>query len=129
MLTLNVLETKITVFFMLPASWSTDISSFYYSDINLFLIDYTCCKLCNIWLLLFENNSRSYYYIGALHWRKNIVVVVTQDRVIDDNWAIPEKARQGRELKTYFFETPLEFLGFLLYPWKFQTKQGLTFLM
>ena len=23
---------------------------------------------------------------------------------------------------TYFFEKPLELLGFLLYPWKFQTK-------
>ena len=48
---------------MRPASWSTDI--FYYSDINLFLIDYGCCKLCDIWLLLFENNSRSYHYEGG----------------------------------------------------------------
>ena len=74
-----------TVFFTWPASWGTDISLFYYSDINLFLIDYACCKLCNIWLLLFENNSRSYHYSGASHWRKNIVAVITQDRVIDDN--------------------------------------------
>ena len=44
---------------MRPASWSDDKSSFYYSDINLFLIDDTWCKLCNIWLLLCENNSRS----------------------------------------------------------------------
>ena len=44
---------------MWPASLSTDISSFYYSDINLFLIDYTWCKLYNIWLLRCENNSRS----------------------------------------------------------------------
>ena len=27
--------------------------------ILMFLIDYTRCKLCNIWLLLFESNSRS----------------------------------------------------------------------
>ena len=39
-------------------------------------------------------------------------------------WAIPEKKTGG--LRTYVFETPLEFLGFLLYQWKFQTKQGFT---
>ena len=39
----------------------------------------------NIWLLLFENDFRSYHYTGALKWRKSIVVVVTQDRVIADN--------------------------------------------
>ena len=61
------------------------ISLFYYSDSNLFVIDYAYCKLCNIWLLLFENNSRSYHYTGASHWRKNIVAVITQDRLIDSN--------------------------------------------
>ena len=71
--------------FTWPASWSTDISSFCYSDIDLFFIDYACCKLCNTWLLLFENNSRSYHSTWASHWRKNIVAVITQDRVIDDN--------------------------------------------
>ena len=70
---------------MRPASWSHDIYSFYYSDINLFLIDYACCKLCNIWLLLFENIARNYHYTGPLHWRKSIVAVITQDRMIDDN--------------------------------------------
>ena len=78
-------KTKTTVFYILYYSGCTDISSFNYSDINLFLIDYACCKLCNVWLLLFENNSRSYHYSGASHWRKNIVAVITQDRVIDDN--------------------------------------------
>ena len=40
-------------------------------------------------------------------------------------WAIPEKRTGG--LRTYVFEPPpLEFLGFLLYQWKFQTKQGFT---
>ena len=37
-------KIKTTVFFMWPASWSNYISSFYYSDINLFLIHYACCK-------------------------------------------------------------------------------------
>ena len=61
------------------------ISLFYYSNVNLFLIDYVCCKLCNIWLLLFENNSRSYHYTGASYRRKIIVAVITQDRAINDN--------------------------------------------
>ena len=59
--------------------WSPDISSFYCSDINLFLIDYVWCKLCNKWWLLFENNSMSLTLEG------NLVAVITQDRVIDDN--------------------------------------------
>ena len=74
-----------TVFIMWPASWSTDISSFHYSDINLFLINCTCCKLCNRWLLFFENNPRSCHYTEASHWRKDIVAVITQDRMINDN--------------------------------------------
>ena len=78
-------KIKTTVFFMWPASWSPDISSFYYSDMNLVLIGYACCKLCKIWLLLLENNSRNYHYTGASHWKKKIVAVITQDRVIDDN--------------------------------------------
>ena len=40
-------------------------------------------------------------------------------------WAIPEKKKQGG-LRTYVFENPLKFLGFLLYQLKFQTKQGFT---
>ena len=74
-----------TTFFMRPASSSTDISLFYFSDINLLLIDYGCCKLSNIWLLLFENSSRSYHYTGASHLRKNIVAVITQARLTDGN--------------------------------------------
>ena len=62
---------------MSSASWRIGIYSFYYSDINLFLTDYACCKLCNIWLLLFESNFRSYHYAGASHWRKSIVAVIT----------------------------------------------------
>ena len=78
-------KIKRTVFFMWPASWRTTISSCYYSDINLFLIDYVWFKLCNTWLLLFKNNSRSYHCTGAWHWKKNIVAVITQDKVIEDN--------------------------------------------
>ena len=78
-------KIKTTVFSMWPASSSTDISSFYCSDINLFLIDYTWCKLCNIRLLLFENNSRSINIQELNTGGKEIVAVITQGRVIDDN--------------------------------------------
>ena len=64
---------------MWPTSWSPDISSFYCSDINLFLTDYAWCKLCKKWLLLFDSNTRS------LTLEENIVAVITQDRLIDDN--------------------------------------------
>ena len=39
------------------------------------------------------------------------------------HWAIPEKSKHGG-LRIYVFENPLEFFIFLLYPWKFQTKQS-----
>ena len=52
-------KIKTTVFFMWLASWRTDISSFYCSDINLFLIDYAWCKLSNKWLLLYGSNCMS----------------------------------------------------------------------
>ena len=71
------------IFFTWTASWSVNINSFYYSDTNLLLIDYACCKLCNIWLLIFENSSTSYHYMEASHWR--LVAVITQDRV-GDRW-------------------------------------------
>ena len=70
---------------MLPASWSTDISSFCYPGIYLFLIDYACCKLCNTCLFLFEDDSRSYHYIEVSNWRKKSVAIITQDRMIDGN--------------------------------------------
>ena len=71
---------------MRPASWSTDISSIYYSDINLILFDYAWHSLCNIWLLLVESNSRSITIQGLnLTLRKNIVAVITEDEVLDDN--------------------------------------------
>ena len=80
----NSSNVNTTVFFMWPASWSTDISSFCYSGINLFLIDYACCKLCIIWLLILENNSRSYHYTGVSHWRKNIIAVINNFQIFLD---------------------------------------------
>ena len=93
-------KIKTTVFFMWSAFWSTDISSFYYSDI-LILIDYTCSKLCNVWLLLFKNNSRSYHISGALHWSKNIVEVITQDNMIDDNLKRQIKNRTSNTCRSF----------------------------
>ena len=49
-------KIKIIVFFVWPAPWSTDISLFYCSDINLFLRR----ELCNLWLIFFKNSSRSF---------------------------------------------------------------------
>ena len=49
-----------------------DPYSIYFSDTNLFSVDYVWCKLCNKWLLLFENNSSS-------------LILEVKDRVIDDN--------------------------------------------
>ena len=57
-----------------------NISSFSCSDINLFWIDHACYKLCNIWLLLLENNFMNYYYTGALYWREKLILK------IDDRW-------------------------------------------
>ena len=66
-------KIETAVFFMSPDSWSTDKRSFYYSDTNLFLIDYAYCKLYQIWLLLFENYCRSYCYTGASQWWKKLL--------------------------------------------------------
>ena len=77
-------KVKATVLFMWPASWGTNISLFCCYSVNLFLIDYAWQELYNIWLLLFENNSRS-LTIKDYHWRNNIVAVIVHDRVIDDN--------------------------------------------
>ena len=37
-----------------------------------------------------------------------------------------KKSRGEGGLRTYFFETPLEFFIYLLYPWKFQANQSST---
>ena len=36
-------------------------------------------------VLPLQEQIRSYHDTGASHWRKNIVAVITQDRVIDGN--------------------------------------------
>ena len=55
----------------------------YCSDINLFLIDYAWCELCNKWLLLFDNNTRS-LTLEEKHWYPIILswAVIAQDRII-----------------------------------------------
>ena len=55
------------------------MSSFYYSEINLFLI------MADVNYVIFENNFRSYDYTGASHWKKKVVAVITQDKVIEEN--------------------------------------------
>ena len=45
--------------------------------------------------------SRSYQYTGAPHKRKNIVAVITQDRVIDDNL---KRQMKNRTLDTRIFQ-------------------------
>ena len=53
------IKIKTNVLFMWLTSWSPDISSFFCSDINLYFVDHAWCKLCNKWLLLFENSTRT----------------------------------------------------------------------
>ena len=78
------METKIIVFFMWPASWRNGIYLFHCFEKNLFLTDYALRELCNIWLLLFENNFKGITIQGE-HWRNNIFAVITHARVIEDN--------------------------------------------
>ena len=42
------------------------------------------------------------------------------------NGLFQKKNKQGEGWVHTFLKTPLEFLGFLLYPWKFQIKQSFT---
>ena len=58
-------------------------AQFFNSDINLFLIDDVWCKLCNIWLLPCDINSRSITILELNYGGKHYCN--TQDRVIDDN--------------------------------------------
>ena len=46
MQTLKVLGNENCIIYVRP-----DMSSFYFSNINLFLINYSWCKLCSKWLL------------------------------------------------------------------------------
>ena len=77
-------KIKTTVLFMRPASWSTDISSIYYSDINLILFDYAWHSLCNNGC----SSSRATPGVSlsrGLTLRKSIVAVITEAEVLDDN--------------------------------------------
>ena len=72
---------------MCPASWSHDILPLIILML-MFLIDYVCHTVCNIWVLLFKNNSTNCHCTGASEKKtrkRKIGVVITQDRVIDDN--------------------------------------------
>ena len=42
-----------------------------------------------------------------------------------NNGLFQKKIKHGG-FRTHFLEPRLEYLGYLLYPWKFQTKQGFT---
>ena len=58
------------------------MSLFYCFDINVFSIDYAQWEMCNVWRLLFKDNSRS-ITIQELHWRNNIVAVITNIAYLD----------------------------------------------
>ena len=53
--------------------------------LNLFLNDDPLCKLCNIWLLLCENNPMS-ITIPDLNTGGKYRYSYYQDKVIDDSW-------------------------------------------
>ena len=61
------------------------LNVFYYSDINLFLIDDVWCKLCNIYGCSSARTTPGVSYWSLITLEENIVAVITQDRVIDDN--------------------------------------------
>ena len=82
--------------------------------INLFLINDACSKLCNIWLLFFENNSRSYHYTGALRWMES-VAVITQDRMINDNW---KRKIKNKTSHTCRFFLPTSLVQYISNWWK-----------
>ena len=76
---------KKTVFFILDQLLGALIHLNFIILILMFLIDDGWCKLCNIWLLLCENRSRS-ITIPELTLEENIIAAITQDRVIDNNF-------------------------------------------
>ena len=95
--------------------------------INLFLIDYACCKLCNILLLLFENNSRSSDYTGASHWRKNIVGVVTQDGVTGDNLKRQIENRTFYTCRLFLLTRIIQYINSLSKPLFFNIHRVIIF--
>ena len=62
---------------------ATDTSQCYYSDINLFLIDDAWCQLCNYG----PSSARTTPSLHrSLTLEEKIIAVVTQDRLINDNF-------------------------------------------
>ena len=60
------------------------LTQFYYSDINLFLIDDTWCK----YVMYDCSSARTTPGVSlyrSLTLEENIIAVITQDRMIDDN--------------------------------------------
>ena len=112
-------KIKATVFFMWPASWNTDVSSFYYSDVNLFLINYAWCKLRNIWLLLFENNSRSITIQELSTWGRTLLQLLLKIRWYVTIWKGKIKNRTFYRL-FYRFELSFELCRLFLLTRTFQ---------
>ena len=80
------------------------------------------------WLKMVRNDSKT----GRLDFWKKIKSLGLSGIGVKRKFLWPtdirlfrKKTKQGR-LRTYFFENPLEFFFFFLYPWKFQTKQSST---
>ena len=74
-------STQATSEFIKCKHWMyRNISLFYYSDVNLLLIDYACCKLCNIYGCPSSRTTPGDHYTEASRWGKNIVAVITQKR-------------------------------------------------
>ena len=96
MQTFTVLEIKTTALFMKPASWSSDISLFYCSDIVFWLIIPVVNYAIN-------GCSSSRATVGTYHLRKNIVAVITQDRVNDGNLKRQIKNRTLYTWRLFFF--------------------------
>ena len=62
-------------------------------------------------LLLFKSNSKSYHYTGASHWRKNIVAVITQNRVIDEHLKRQIKNRTLYTCRSFLLNRIFQYIG------------------
>ena len=91
----------------------TQISLFYCYDINVFPIDYAQWELCNMRLILVEDNSRN-ITIQEQNLRNNNVTVITRGRLIDDNLKSQIKNRTLHTCRL-FVHLPILFLR---YTWK-----------
>ena len=78
-------------------------------------------------MIFFKNNSRSYHYTGVSHWRKNIVAVIIQDRVIDDNLKRQIKNQTLFTLYTVDYSYQPEFFNILAIGQKYLSIYPPTF--